>query len=242
MSSYFKIIVKNATINSVFICITLFLPAGSFKFREAWVYTAALIIPLIFTITYLVKKDPALLERRMKLKEKEKNLKVIVKIFSFLFLIGFLIPRFDYRFNWSEVPTSLILVSNIMVFPGYFLVFLVFKENTYTSRVVEVEKDQKVIITGPYAVIRHPMYSGMSLMFLFTPLALNSWWAVLVFVFLPLSFIFRILEEEKVLLKELPGYKEYCQKTRYRLIPYVWQPKYFMVVVSKVLYVRHGRQ
>jgi protein-S-isoprenylcysteine O-methyltransferase Ste14 len=109
-----------------------------------------------------------------------------------------------------------------MVFLGYFLVFLVFRENTFTSRIVEVEKDQKVISTGPYAIVRHPMYTGTILMFLFTPFALGSWWALSVFIFLPVILIFRILNEESILLKDLPGYKEYYQKIRYRLIPYIW--------------------
>jgi len=206
----------------ILICVFLFLPAGSFKFWEAWVYSVALFIPMVITVSYLIKKDPALLERRMKLKEKEKKQKFIVKIFRLPFIIGFLIPGFDYRFNWSEVSPVIIVLANVMVFLGYYIVFLVFKENTYTSRIVEVEKGQKVITTGPYAIVRHPMYAGSILMFLFTPLALGSWWALIVFIFLPLILIIRTLNEENVLSRDLPGYKEYCEKTRYRLIPYIW--------------------
>jgi protein-S-isoprenylcysteine O-methyltransferase Ste14 len=206
----------------IFICVFLFLPAGSFKFWEGWVYSATIFIPMVLTVSYLLKKDPALLERRMKLKEKEKKQKIIVKIFRLPFIIGFLIPAFDYRFNWSEVSPVIVVLANVMVFLGYYIVFLVFKENTYTSRIVEVEKDQKVISTGLYAIVRHPMYTGSILMFLFTPLALGSWWALIVFIFLPIVLIIRIYNEESVLLRDLSGYKEYCEKVRYRLIPYIW--------------------
>jgi protein-S-isoprenylcysteine O-methyltransferase Ste14 len=199
-----------------------FLPAGSFKFWEAWVYSVALFIPMITTLTYLVKNDPALLERRMRLKEKEEKQKIIVRLSRLPFIIGFLIPGFDFRYDWSHVSVPVAAVANIIVFLGYFMVFLVFRENTYTSRIVEVEKDQQVITTGPYSIVRHPMYTGMILMFLATPLALGSWWALLAFIFWPVVLITRIFNEEAVLHKELPGYTEYCQKVRYRLVPYIW--------------------
>ena len=158
----------------------------------------------------------------MKLKEKEEKQKFIVKIFRLPFILGFLIPAFDYRFNWSEVSRVIVLLANVVVFLGYYIVFLVFKANTYTSRIVEVEKDQKVISTGPYAIVRHTMHTGSILMFLFTPLALGSWWALIVFIFLPIILIIRIYNEESVLLRDLPDYKEYCEKVGYRLIPYIW--------------------
>jgi protein-S-isoprenylcysteine O-methyltransferase Ste14 len=177
---------------------------------------------MFIVLNYLLKNDPALLERRMRLKEKEKEQKIIVKAFRLPFILGFIIPGFDYRFNWSEVPNGIVIFANIMVIIGYFIVFLVFRENSYTSRIVEVDKDQKVISSGPYSIVRHPMYTGTCIMFLFTSLALGSFWGLIVFAFLPVVLIFRIFNEEKLLLKELPGYKEYCEKTRYRLIPYIW--------------------
>jgi protein-S-isoprenylcysteine O-methyltransferase Ste14 len=206
------------------ICMGLFffLPAGSFRFWEAWVYSVVLFIPMITTLTYLVRHDAALLERRMRFKEKEEKQKSIIRFARLPFLIGFFIPGFDYRYDWSQVSIAVAVVANIIVFLGYFMVFLVFRENTYTSRIVEVEKDQKVITTGPYSIVRHPMYTGTILMVLATPLALGSWWAILAFILWPVVIVTRIFNEEAVLHKELPGYTEYCQKVHYRLIPFVW--------------------
>lgn len=213
---------KFVLIYPVFIALFLFLPAGSFRYWEAWLYAVVLFIPIAATLTYLLKNDPDLLERRMRLKEKEAKQKVIARFFRLPFLLGFLIPGFDFRYNWSEVPTVIVLIANLLVLLGYLFVLLVFRENTYTSRIVEVEKDQKVITTGPYAIIRHPMYAGSILLFLATPLALGSWWAFLIFGFFPVVLIFRILDEERVLRRDLPGYSEYCQKVRFRLIPFIW--------------------
>lgn len=217
-----NILLKILVLYPLGIGLILFLPAGSLQYWEAWLYVVVLLIPMLITVNYLAIHDPALLERRMRFNEKEEKQKLIVKLFRLPFLLGFLIPGFDYRFSWSEVPVLLVIVANLMVFAGYFLVFLVFRENSFTSRIVEVEKDQKVISTGPYAIICHPMYTGTILMFLFTPLALGSWWAFPVFAFLPVILIFRILDEERVLRDNLPGYTEYCQKVRYRLIPKIW--------------------
>jgi protein-S-isoprenylcysteine O-methyltransferase Ste14 len=217
-----KFVLRILILYPVFVCVFLFLPAGSFKFSEAWIYSIALFIPMVITLLYLVKNDPQLLKRRLRLEEKEEKQKLIVRFSRLPFILAFLIPGFDYRFNWSVVPSFLVVFSNIMVFLGYLWVFLVFRENSYTSRIVEVEKEQKVVTSGPYAIVRHPMYLGMIIMFLFTPLALGSWYALTVFIFLPLVLIVRIFHEESILHKELPGYSEYCQKTPYRLIPYLW--------------------
>ena len=215
-------ILKVLLLYPVFAGLFLFLPAGSLLFWEAWIYAVVLFVPLVATMLYLVKYDPGLLERRLRFGEKVAKQKMIVRLSQLPFIIGFLIPGLDYRFNWSDISPILVVIANIMVFLGYWWVYLVFRENSYTSRIIEVEKGQKVISTGPYSIVRHPMYLGMTIMNLFTPLALGSWWGMTVFIFIPVVFIFRILNEEYILRKDLPGYEEYCKKVRYRLIPYIW--------------------
>ena len=206
----------------IVLVLIFFLPAGSIKFWEAWVYMGILFTPMIFVLIYLLKKDPELLERRMKMKEKEEPQKVFVKLSILVFFTAFIIPGFDYRFEWSEVPFIIIIIADLFIFIGYLLFFLVLKENTYASRIIEVGKGQKVISTGPYAIIRHPMYVAVLMMYVLSPLALGSYWAVLAVLPLPVLIIFRIKNEEKILIDKLPGYREYTQKVKYRLIPYIW--------------------
>jgi len=214
-----KFILKVLILYPLFVYLFLFLPAGSVGYWEAWIYSFAILIPMIITMFYLLKKDPELLKRRMRLKEKEEKQKILVRLFTLPFILVFLVPGFDYRFNWSEVPPIVVIIANIMVFLGYFWIFLVFKENSYTSRIVEVEKDQKVISTGMYGFIRHPMYFGAIFLIVGTPLALGSWWTLLLTPNFMLILYFRIANEEKVLLRDLQGYEEYKRKVRYRLIP-----------------------
>lgn len=200
--------------------IVLFLPAGSWRFWEAWIYWCGFSILTLFITFYFLKKSPEFLERRMQLKEKETTAKppAVLNLFFFCFII----PGLDFRFNWSSVPVWVVISANAVVLLGYLFIILVFKENSYASAVIQVEEGQQVITTGPYAVIRHPMYLGLISMILFTPLALGSYWAMIpALLCIPMN-VFRILTEEEVLLRELEGYKEYCLKTRYRLIPLVW--------------------
>ncbi|MFH1183806.1 MAG: isoprenylcysteine carboxylmethyltransferase family protein [Chloroflexota bacterium] len=199
-----------------------FLPAGTLDFWEAWVYIVVLFLPITIVLRYLIRHDPALLERRMRMKEREAEQKLIVQLSFVWFFVMFLLPGFDRRFEWSNVPVALVLAADVLVLLGYFGVFWVFRENTYTSRVVEVEQDQKVISSGPYAVVRHPMYLGVMLMYLMTPLALGSYWALLPAPLIIPILVARIRNEEQVLGRELPGYPEYMNKVRHRLIPGVW--------------------
>jgi protein-S-isoprenylcysteine O-methyltransferase Ste14 len=201
--------------------LVLFLPAGSLRFWEAWIWWSIISALTLFITVYFLKKDPGLLSRRMKVKEKEPQPGTI-RILSFLSMLAYLIPGIDYRYHWSAVPVWIVITANVLVFLGYVFIFLVFKENSYASTIIQVEREQQVIKTGPYAIVRHPMYTGLLIMQLFTPLALGSYWALL-FSFLSIpTTIFRIRKEEEVLLRALPGYKDYYIKTPFRLIPSIW--------------------
>lgn len=202
--------------------VILFATAGSFRFWEAWIFWLQISALTLFITAYFLKKDPELLSRRRQTKEKEPTQK-IPSILAALNLSVYLIPGLDFRFNWSAVPFWMVILANVIVLLGYTFIILVFKENSYASAVIQVEEKQQIITTGPYAIVRHPMYTGMLLMTLFTPLALGSYWALIPsFLFFIPYLVLRIKGEETVLLRDLPGYKEYCQKTCYRLIPYIW--------------------
>jgi protein-S-isoprenylcysteine O-methyltransferase Ste14 len=206
----------------LFLCLVFFVPAGTPDYWEAWVYIGVLFVPSLFVLAYLFRKDPELLARRTRLREKESSQRKIIGVSGILFLIGFLIPGLDHRYGWSGVDPAAVLAADALIILGYILVLLVFRENPFASRVVEVEPGQKVITTGPYAVIRHPMYLGTGIIWLATPVALGSWYALPVFLIMPVILAFRILNEEEVLLRELPGYREYTGTVKYRLIPGIW--------------------
>lgn len=199
-----------------------FLPAGTLAYWEAWLYLAVLFIPMLLVLIYLLKNDPALLARRMRTREKEAQQKLIIKLSYFYFLLAFLLPGFDKRFEWSNVPVTVVIIADILVLLGYGLFFLVLRENSYASRIVEVEQEQKVISSGPYAIVRHPMYLGALMMYIFSPLALGSYWAAIPTLLIIPLIVARIQNEEAVLVRELPGYPEYRQQTKHRLIPGIW--------------------
>ncbi|HEY3313045.1 MAG TPA: isoprenylcysteine carboxylmethyltransferase family protein [Anaerolineales bacterium] len=217
-----KLVASRLLIGIPVLLLILFLPAGTFAFWEAWVYLAILLIPMTMVMFYFLKKAPELLARRMKLKEKEVEQKLIIKLSFIPFTLAFILPGIDRRFGWSDVPVTLVAVADLLVLIGYTMFFLVLKENQFASRVIEVEKGQKVIQSGPYQMVRHPMYLGAILMYISSPLALGSYWAIIPALFILPIFIARIINEESVLTKELKGYSEYKLKTRYRLIPGIW--------------------
>jgi protein-S-isoprenylcysteine O-methyltransferase Ste14 len=206
----------------IFLMGIFFIPAGTIAYWQAWVYLAVLFLPLVYILSYLIKNDPMLLERRMRTREREKEQQIIVLFSSIVLLFAFVLPGFDFRFGWSNVPVWLVFAADFLVLAGYIFIFLVFRENQYTSRVVEVEKDQTVISSGPYAIVRHPMYLGIVFMYVFTPLALGSYWAIIPALFTIPILVFRLLNEEKVLERDLTGYKEYQAKVKYHLFPGIW--------------------
>lgn len=199
-----------------------FLPAGTLAYWEAWLYLAILLIPMLMVFAYLLRNDPELLERRMRMREKEAQQKRIISLSWLYFLLVFLIPGFDQRFGWSDVPISVVLAADGVVALGYGVFFLTLRENSYASRVVEVAQGQKVIRSGPYARVRHPMYLGAILMYTASPIALGSWWAFIPALLIIPLLVARIRNEESLLLRELSGYADYTQEVRYRLLPGVW--------------------
>ena len=221
-SDLLKLVGSRLIIGIPVLLLILFLPAGTFAYWEAWVYLALLLIPMSIAMLYMLKYAPELLARRMKFKEKEVEQKLIIKLSFIPFLLAFILPGIDKRSGWSNVPIPIIIASDIGVFLGYIIVFLVFKENQYASRVIEVVSGQKVIQSGPYRVVRHPMYLGSFLMYVASPLALGSYWAVIPALFIIPIYIARIFNEESVLTKQLEGYPECKLKTKYRLIPGIW--------------------
>jgi protein-S-isoprenylcysteine O-methyltransferase Ste14 len=209
----------------VILALLLFLPAWSLHFWQAWIYWTLFSFAVLFLTLYFLKYDPALIERRMKagpLAEQEKSQKIIQTIVVMLMCITFVIPGFDHRFHWSSVPTSAVMTADALVLVGFLIIFFVFKENSYAAGTVQVEAHQHVISTGPYRWVRHPMYVGAVFMFLATPVALGSFWALPPAFCLVGMIAIRLLEEEKYLTKNLCGYDAYRHKVRYRLIPYVW--------------------
>jgi protein-S-isoprenylcysteine O-methyltransferase Ste14 len=202
--------------------LALFLPAGTLRYWEAWLYIAILMVLMAGVMIYFLKNDPEVLERRMKAREKETTQKAVVAAVVVMFAAGFVLIGFDHRWKLSSVPTALVLAADVLVILGYLIFVRVLRENRFLSRTVEVETEQKVVTTGPYAVIRHPMYVGVLLMYLFTPLALGSFWAFIPFAVTMIILPVRIVNEEKILLRDLAGYGDYMNKTRYRLIPGIW--------------------
>lgn len=206
----------------IFICLLLFLPAGTFDFWQVYVYAGVILLLVIGVTSYFLKHDPELVERRLRTREKQDTQKAVMLGMTVIVILMYVIPGLDRRFAWSVVPTVVVLLADFLVAAGYLFIAFVMKINSYASRIVEVEEGQQVIKTGPYAVVRHPMYTGAVFMYLASPVALGSWWGLVPAVIMPIVLIPRILNEEKVLRDELAGYSEYCTEVRWRLLPYVW--------------------
>lgn len=206
----------------ILIGILLFLPAGTLAYFGAWLFLGVLFVPMLIMGAVMLVKAPALLEKRLQNKEKEAAQKGVVAISGLMFLGGFLLSSFDYRFGWSSVPIWAALAAAVVFLIGYGIYAEVMRENAYLSRTVEVQEGQKVIDTGLYGVVRHPMYLATLLMFIPMPLILQSFWGLIPMAIYPVAIAIRILNEEKVLERGLEGYSEYKKRVKYRLIPFVW--------------------
>ena len=203
----------------------LFASAGTLDYWRAWTFLAVYFASSLAITLYLMKKDPKLLQRRISggpVAEKEPIQKIIMSFTSLGFIGLLIIPALDHRFAWSRISSYTVLTGDVLVVLGWFAIFFVFRENTFTSATIELAPDQRVVSTGPYALVRHPMYGGGLVMLLGIPIALGSAWGLLIVVAMIPALIWRLFDEEKFLARNLPGYVEYQNKTHYRLIPLVW--------------------
>jgi len=200
----------------------LFLPAGTFDYWNAWLFVALLFIPMFFLGVALVVKSPELLEKRLHSKEKEAEQSVVVLLSLIMFLGGFIVSALDFRFGWSKMPTAVVIAASVILLISYGLYAEVMRENAYLSRTVEIQEEQKVVDTGLYGIVRHPMYFSTTLLFLSIPLVLGSWIGFVIFLIYPVILVKRIKNEEKILEEGLKGYREYKEKVRYRMIPFIW--------------------
>jgi protein-S-isoprenylcysteine O-methyltransferase Ste14 len=203
----------------------LFLPASTLDYWQAWIFLAVYGASSLAITIYLMKKDPSLLERRMHggpTAEKKSSQKIIQTITAIAFIAMLVVPALDHRSHASMVPPLTSVAGDILVALGFLIVFFVYKENSFASATIELAPDQKVISTGPYTLVRHPMYLGGVILFLGVPLALGSWRGLFIVALMIPAVIWRLLDEEKFLATNLPGYMQYQDKVRYRLLPYIW--------------------
>ena len=208
-----------------FMAVVLFVPAGTADYWQAWAYWLLFTGLSVVSTLYFVKHDPALVRRRMHAgarAETEKSQKLIMALTSICFLLLYLVPSFDHRWHWSSMPAWLSVAADGGVALGYAIILVVMNENSYAAATIRVDEAQPVISTGPYALVRHPMYAGAVVIFGCTPLALGSYWGLLVMLAIVPALVWRLIEEERFLTRNLPGYADYCRQVHYRLIPGVW--------------------
>lgn len=200
----------------------IFLPAGTLNFTYGWMLVGLLFGPMLIAGFVMLFKSPEFLKKRLDAKEKQAAQKGVVAFSGLMFVAGFVVAGLDFRFGWSTVPTWVVVAASVLFLVAYGLYAEVMRENAYLSRTIKVEQGQKVVDTGMYGIVRHPMYAVTILLFLMIPLVLGSWYALIAFAFYPAIIIVRLKDEEELLTKELPGYAEYKKKVKYRIIPFVW--------------------
>ncbi|HHW94524.1 MAG TPA: isoprenylcysteine carboxylmethyltransferase family protein [Mogibacterium sp.] len=202
--------------------VLIFLPAGSFAFYNGWILMEILFVPMLITGIVMMFKNPELLEKRLNAKEEEREQSLVVKLSGLMFAVGFIIAGLGYRFDWYTLPKGFVISGVVIFLAAYILYAEILRENTYLSRTIKVQKNQKILDTGLYSIVRHPMYSVTILLFLSMPLVLGSIYSFFIFLAYPFIIAKRIWTEEELLERELEGYKEYKEKVKYRLVPFVW--------------------
>lgn len=206
----------------VLVGLLIFLPAGTLSYFNGWLFMIVLFIPMLIAGIIMMIKNPKLLANRLDAKEKQKDQNLVIKLSGLMFVAGFIVAGLDYRFKWIVISPIVSYVFSLIFLLGYVLWAIVLKQNTYLSRNIKVEEGQKVVSTGLYKVVRHPMYTATLVVFLSMPLILGSLISFFIFLLYPILIIIRIIGEEKLLEKELEGYIEYKKKVKYRLIPFIW--------------------
>ncbi len=222
MMKLFVQAITKIVLGIILVGLLIFLPAGTLFFPNGWLLMAVLFVPMFLAGIIIMFKNPKLLERRLNAKEKQKEQGIIVKLSALMFIAGFIIAGFDFRFGWSNVPKIVVITAGTVFLMAYFMYAEVIRENVYLSRTIEIQENQEVIDTGLYGVVRHPMYTATIFLFLSMPIILGSVYAFIIFLVYPFIISVRIKYEEAFLEKELEGYGEYKQKVKYRLIPFVW--------------------
>ena len=206
----------------ILVGLLIFLPAGTVSYANGWLLMGILFVPMFFAGIVMMFKNPELLKKRLNAKEKHQEQNMVIKLSGLMFLVGFILAGLGFRFGWDPLPKGVTIGAAVVFLIAYLLYAEVLRENTYLSRTIEVQEDQKVIDTGLYGIVRHPMYSATVLLFLSMPLVLGSLYSFLIFLAYPFIIAKRIVHEEAFLEKELSGYREYKKNVRYRLIPYIW--------------------
>lgn len=206
----------------ILVGLLVFLPAGTLTFYNGWLFMGILFVPMFIAGIVMMFKNPQLLEKRLNAKEKEDEQSLVIKLSGLMFLAGFIVAGLDFRFGWLVLPKGVVVTASVVFILAYILYAEVLRENTYLSRTIEVQENQKVIDTGLYGIVRHPMYLATVLLFLSMPLVLGSVYSFLIFLVYPFIIAKRIKNEEEVLERELDGYAEYKNKVKYRLIPFIW--------------------
>ena len=218
---FFQAITK-FIIGILIVGLLIFLPASSLKYWNGWLFMILLFIPMFIAGIIMMIKSPELLKNRLNAKEKETEQKQVILFSGLMFIAGFVIAGLNFRYKWIILPNSVVIISSIIFIISYILYAEVLRENSYLLRTIEVKENQKLVDTGLYGIVRHPMYTTTIFLFLSMPLILNSLLSFIIFLIYPFIIIKRIKNEEEVLEKNLKGYKEYKKKVKYKLIPFVW--------------------